>query len=240
MKTTDLIRKLREHDSISNEEETAVEGLVSDVVRCKRGATIVREGEHQDSSRLLLEGWVARYTVLADGSRQITQFHVAGDFIDLHSFTLKRLDHSIGALTACRIGIVPHDRLKLITETCPHLTRMLWLGTMVDAATYREWLTAVGRLPAKERVARLFCELYIRLESIGQARDHVFAMPITQEEIGDACGLTSVHVNRVMQSLRRDGLIETKHKTVRILDWDRIRKFSQFDPIYLNLWCEPR
>jgi CRP-like cAMP-binding protein len=240
MRTADLVKKLQIRDALSPNEVTLLENLISDEVAFGRHDTIIKEGEHQTSSRLLLQGWVARTKILNDGRRQISQIHIAGDFVDLHSFTLKCLDHSIVALTDCRLGVVPHDALRKVTEDQPHLTRMLWLNTMIDAATHREWLTATGRLSAQSHIAHLICELYVRLQSVGLARDHRFDMLLTQEEIGDACGLTAVHVNRVMQELRARELIETKQRSVRIIDWDSLQKIGEFDPIYLNLWSEPR
>lgn len=236
----DLIKKLQLRDEVTSEEAVTLRSLISGVDQHRRHETVVREGEHQTSSRLLLEGWAARVKILKDGRRQITEFHLAGDFIDLHSFILKRLDHSIVALTDCKLAVVPHDGLRRVTETQPHLTRLLWLSTMIDASVHREWLTATGRLPAQAHVAHLLCELYLRLEVIGRASDYQFDMPLTQEEIGDACGLTSVHVNRVMQELRGRRLIVAKQKTVRILDWGQLSEVGQFDPVYLNMWREPR
>jgi CRP-like cAMP-binding protein len=235
-----LVRKLRVRDDVSAAEENLLRGIVGEAVEYGRRARIVRAGEHQTSSRLLLDGWVGRERVVADGRRQISQVHVPGDFVDLHSFLLKRLDHDIVALTPCRIAEVSHDRLKGLTEEHPHLARLLWLTTLMDAATHREWLAAMGRMSAFEHLAHFLCEIYRRLSVIGLAHDSEFELPLTQEELGDVCGLTSVHVNRVLQELRAKDLVQWTDKRVVIPDWERLRAAGQFNPIYLNEWKEPR
>ena len=139
-----LLLKLRVRDEVSAAEEAALRAAVAEQRDHPADRTFIREGQELDSSTLLVEGLVCRYKDLRDGSRQITALHVAGDFVDLHSFTLKRLDHNIMTLTPCRIALVPHARLKEITETLPHLTRMLWFSTTLDAAIQREWELSLG------------------------------------------------------------------------------------------------
>jgi CRP-like cAMP-binding protein len=235
-----LVRKLEIRDDLSAEEIETLHGLVGETVRYDRRASIIKAGEHQSKSRLLLDGWVARAKTLADGQRQITEVHIPGDFVDLHSFLLKRLDHDVIALTPCTIGNVDHRRLKEVSEQHPHLTRMLWLSTLIDASIHREWLTTKGRLPALSQVAHLLCELYVRLECSGLASSHRFPLPLTQEEVADVCGLTSVHVNRVLQELRGRGLIASGPQEIAISDWEGLANVAQFDPIYLNMHKEPR
>jgi CRP-like cAMP-binding protein len=178
--------------------------------------------------------------VLSTGRRQITDFHVVGDFVDLHSFLLKTMDHGILALTQCRVGLVPHTTLTEITEKYPHLARLLWLNTLIDSAVHREWLTAMGRRPANGHLAHLICELFLRLKIVGQADNGTIQLPITQAELGDALGLSTVHVNRVLQSLRADGLVRWQGSSLTILDWDRLQEVAEFTPTYLNLQHEPR
>jgi len=235
-----LARKLRLRDKVSAEEEAALRALTDETVEFARRAEIVRAGETTDASCLLVQGWAARSKTLADGGRQITQLHVPGDFVDLHSFLLKQLDHSIVALTPCTIVKVPHERLRALTERQPHLARLLWLTTLIDAAIHREWLTMMGRGDARQIIAHILCELYLRLESVGLAAQGRFDLLVTQEELGDVCGLTAVHVNRVLQDLRGDGLIVSKGRKTEIPDWDRLRKAAQFDGLYLNMRTEPR
>ena len=133
--------------------------------------------------------------------------HVVGDFVDLHSFVLKTMDHSVGALTRCRVALVPHEFLQGVTERLPHLTRLLWLDTLVDAATHREWIVGMGRRSALEQLAHLICELYVRLEVLGQVDGATFDLPLTQTDLGDALGLSLVHINRTVRELREAGLL---------------------------------
>ena len=235
-----LVRKLRVRDDVSPTEVMSLEALIGDIVHYPRRACIVPAHDRQTSSRLLLSGWVARERLVEDGRRQISQIHVPGDFVDLHSFLLKRLDHDVVALTPCRIAEVSHDRLKALTETEPHLTRLLWLTTLIDAATHREWLAGMGRMSAFAQLAHLVCEIYHRLTLVGLADDLHFDLPLTQEELGDVCGLTSVHVNRVLQELRASDLLTWASKRVVIHDWQRLQDAGQFDATYLNEWKEPR
>jgi CRP-like cAMP-binding protein len=232
--------KLRARDEISAEEEAAIrssllprEGVLADT-------TIVRPGEELRYSTLLLDGIACRYKDMRDGQRQITELHVAGDFLDLHSFTLKRLDHFVMALTPCKLALMPHAKLTEITERHPHLTRVYWFGTNVDAAVHREWEVSLGRRSALSRLAHLFCELNVRLEIVGLSDGMYYDLPLTQAEVADCLGITPVHCNRVMQELRERKFIEWKGGRVSILDKNGLEKIADFDPAYLYLEKRPR
>lgn len=235
-----LLLKLRARDEVSAEEEAALAAIIARVEEVPADTVLAAENSVATSSRLLLDGWSARAKLVQSGRRQITEFNLPGDFVDLHSFLLKRMDHDVVTLTPSRVAIVPHEQLTAITERHPHLTRLLWLSTVVDAAIHREWMTAQGRMTAIQQIAHLLCEFYVRLKVTGLAADHHFPLPLTQEEIGDACGLTSVHVNRMAQQLRGDGLVEWRRSAVTILDWERLVSLAMFDPTYLSLERRPR
>lgn len=232
--------KLRARDNISGEEEQAVRALIDEVIDVPQDRTVVRHSEHLNHSMLLLSGWLARAKDLPSGQRQIAELHVAGDFADLHGFTLKRLDHDVITLTRCRIALVPHDRLKDLTERFPHLARVYWAMTNIDAAIQREWTLSLGRRAAIARMAHLLCELAVRLGLVGLNENNIFEFPLTQVEFGECLGLTSVHVNRTLQELRRRGLIELQSRRVRIFDFEGLKGVAQFDPAYLYLEKEPR
>jgi CRP-like cAMP-binding protein len=166
--------------------------------------------------------------------------HVAGDFVDLHAFLLKTMDHGITALSRCRVGYAKHGDLKKITEKAPHLARLLWLDTLVDGAIHREWIVAMGRRSRKSHLAHLICELFVRLEGVGRTTGPSFHFPLSQAEMADVLGLSAVHMNRVIQNLRREGLISWVNQTITILDWDKIREVAEFDPTYLSMVKEPR
>jgi CRP-like cAMP-binding protein len=238
--TNPLILKLEGRDRLSLEEKQVLESAISRIRDVGADEDIVREGDRPTECSLLLEGFAARYKVLSNGRRQITAIHVAGDFVDLHSFLLKTLDHSILALTRCRIAAVPHGTLAKITEEHPHLTRLLWLNTLIDGAIHREWLTAMGRRTAIAHMAHLICELFIRLEAVGHVQDQTIHLPITQAELSDTLGLSTVHVNRVLQELRKDGLIRWQGNALTVLDWERLKQIAEFTPTYLNVQKEPR
>lgn len=238
--TNPLILKLEARDDLSDAEKASLENAITETRTFRPGDDLVREGDRPTTSTLVLDGLCARYKLLGSGRRQITAINVPGDFVDLQSFLLHEMDHGIVALTPCRVGCVPHDTLRQLTEAEPHLTRLLWLSTVVDSGIHRQWLVAMGRMSAQGRMAHLVCELYVRLRSAGCADDLGFDLPITQEALGDILGLSSVHVNRVLQELRGDGLITWRGGRLTIGDWDRLRATAEFDPNYLNLIHEPR
>jgi CRP-like cAMP-binding protein len=234
------LKKLRARDDISAQEEQAVRGLVSQVVDVPQDRTVIRHGEELNQSMMLLSGWLARAKDLPSGQRQLAELHVAGDFADLHSFTLKRLDHDVISMTRCRIGLVPHERLKDLTEGFPHLARVYWLMTNIDAAIQREWTLSLGRRSAIARMAELFCELNVRLGIVGLSHDNSFDFPLTQAELGECLGLTSVHVNRTLQELRRRDLVELHNRRVTIKDLRALEQIAEFDRSYLYLDQRPR
>lgn len=234
-----LLLRLRSRDDVSPEEEQALRWAVSEVKYVPKKKTLIREGTTLSVSTLLLEGLVVRYKDLSDSARQITQLHVPGDFVDLHSFTLKRLDHSVMSITDCRIASFPHDRLRAITERYPHLTRLLWFFTNVDAAAHREWELSLGRRSALQKTAHLFCELYYRLNVVGLTEGSSFAFPFTQTEIAEAKGLTSVHVNRTLKELREGQFITVRRGQVTIHDLGGLMRICEFDPAYLYLEQHP-
>jgi CRP-like cAMP-binding protein len=233
------LANLRARDEVDSSEEAAIRDAISEVRRVPDRRVFIRRGEELRASTLLLEGWMARSRDLRTGHRQITQLHVSGDFVDLHSFTLKHLDHDIITLSPCRIAVVPHDNLRRITERFPHLTRLYWLMTDVDAAVHREWAVSLGRRSAVSRLAHLLCELLIRLQVAGLADDGAFDLPLSQDEIAECLGLTSVHMNRTIQQLRRLKLITFERKRLTILDLPALIRLGEFDPMYLYLRREP-
>ena len=234
-----LLMKLRARDLVSDEEERVLRSTVAEVKDMPAHRTLIRAGVTVSNCTLLLEGVIARHKDLAD-QRQIMELHVPGDFLDLHSFLLKRLEHNVGSLTPVRVALVPHDALRAITESHPHLARLLWFSTLLDAAIHREHIVSVGRRSAISRIAHLICELQVRLELVGLSRDMRFAFPLTQSDIADATGLTSVHVNRMLKRLRDEELVVARGGEVIIQDWDRLQRIAEFSTDYLYLERRPR
>ncbi|HEU0097178.1 MAG TPA: Crp/Fnr family transcriptional regulator [Allosphingosinicella sp.] len=235
-----LLLKLRARDVVTGEEEEVLRASVAQIQEFPAGRTIVRSGTTLSASTLLVDGIVCRYKDLADGQRQIMELHVAGDFVDLHGFLLKQLDHNVGTMTAVRVATFPHDALRGITETHPHLGRMLWFSTLLDAAIHREKILSIGRRSALARIAHIFCELFVRLRIAGLASADGYALPLTQVDLADVTSLTSVHVNRMLKKLRDDDLLTFRGGTVTIGDWDRLQRLAEFDPTYLHLERRPR
>lgn len=234
-----LAAKLGRRDVLSNEETDALVSVLGPPRVVPAGGDFVQMGERPSCSTLLIEGFSARYSVLADGGRQITEINVSGDFVDLHSLLMKQMDHGVTALTDCVIASAPHAGLIRLTEDHPHLARLLWLDTIVDAAIHRQWLVAMGRRSGVAHVAHLVCELYVRLEVVNRARDFAFALPLSQSMLADALGLSPVHVSRLTTELRDEGLLRWSGGQVEILDWSRLTELAEFDPSYLRLQREP-
>lgn len=230
-----LLMKLRARDEIGAAEEQALRGCVSAPKDFAADTVIIPPGKELDRSTILIDGLLCRFKDLSGGQRQITELHCAGDFADLHSFTLKYLDHNVMALTPSRVVQVPHDKLAAITEDHPHLARLLWFMTNLDAAIHREWEVSLGRRSAIERTAHLFCELQVRLGVVGLASARDYALPITQSELAECLGLTSVHVNRVLRELRERELVEFRSGRVMIADLAGLKRIAEFDPAYLYL-----
>ena len=235
-----LVVKLRRRDILSDEEERVLRASVSEVRELPPGKLIVRAGTVLSQCTLLCEGYVCRFRDLADGQRQIMEIHIPGDFLDLHSFLLKQLEHNVGTMTPVVYASVPHDAIRIITETQPHLARMLWFSTLLDAAIHRERILSVGRRSAAARIAHLFCELYVRLELVGLAKEGRYKLPLTQVDLADTTGLTSVHVNRMLKKLRDERLLTFRGGEAVIHDWEGLQRVAEFDPAYLYLERRPR
>lgn len=233
------LKKLRQRTDISPEEEAAIRTAIAGTRRVAADEIFVRSGEVLTSSTILLSGWMARSKDLPGGERQVTELHVAGDFVDLHGFTLKRLDHDVVAISECVVATVPHERLQELTRDFPHLALAYWFTTNVDAAIHREWELSLGQRSAISRMATLFCELYMRLRVVGRTSGNAYEFPLTQRELSECLGLTVVHANRTLQELRRRGLVELENRCVRILDRSGLEGVAEFDPSYLYLGQQP-
>ena len=233
------LKKLRKRTEISPEEERVLRSLIVESRRIPADRILIRAGEELTNSVFLLDGWMARSKDMATGERQVTELHITGDFPDLHGFTLKRLDHDIVTLSECTIGLVPHERLLEVTRDYPHLTRVFWFSTNVDAAITRELALSLGQRSAIARMAHLFCELYVRLDVVGRTKGNRYEFPLTQRELSECLGLTVFHVNRTLQELRRKGLVEFENRHLTILDRLGLEGIAEFDPNYLYLERRP-
>jgi CRP-like cAMP-binding protein len=229
-----LTRKLEAFAPLSEADRHLLDAVIREARDVGSREDLIREGDAPGDVRLILAGFACRYKRLADGRRQIMAYLVPGDFCDLHVFILKAMDHTIATLSPCRVVDIPRERILEMTER-PALARALWWAALVDEATLREWLVNIGARSAEQRVAHLLCELLLRLRVVGLADGAEYELPVTQQELGDTTGLTNVHVNRVLQRLRGDGLITLTGKHLVILDVERLNAFSGFTPNYLHL-----
>ena len=230
-----LIQRLERIGQLSDEERYAVQQLSAKVQTLRPRQDIVLEGEKPEHSCLLVEGWAFRYKLLGGGRRQILSFHVPGDVPDLHSLHIDTMDHGLAALTEATIAFIPHESLFEVTKRFPGLAGILWRETLIDAAIFRQWITGMGQRDALGRMAHLLCELYCKLEAIGLASEQRCNLPITQIELGDALGLSSVHTNRVLQKLRAQGLVTLRSQALSITSWDGLVRAAEFNPAYLQL-----
>ncbi|SCB57268.1 cAMP-binding domain of CRP or a regulatory subunit of cAMP-dependent protein kinases [Rhizobium aethiopicum] len=235
-----LLLNLGSRDALSAEEENHLRSIIVRDRQFAAGEDLVPEGSRPPYSTLLIDGFAARYKLMADGSRQITALHVAGDFVDLHAFPVKKMDHGIVALSPCHVALADHADLRAITEHMPHLTRLLWLDTLVDGAIHREWIVAMGRRSKRAQIAHLVCELFVRLQVVRRTRGESFQFPLTQIEMADVLGISVVHLNKTLQALRREGAFTWENRTITIVDWERLQEIAEFDPAYLSISREPR
>lgn len=229
-----LITKLERFTALSEDDRAAIRNATLNTREIRANEDIISEDDRTENVHLMLEGWSARYKLLPDGARQITAYLIPGDFCDLHVAILKRMDHGIVALTPAKVAYIGHEALDALTHERPELTRALWWATLVDEGVLRTWIVNIGRRDAYEGVSHLMCELHVRMNNIGLVEDGTFHMPVTQEELADTLGITAVHVNRVLQRLRSEGLIELSGRTLRILDVRALREACGFDAGYLH------
>ena len=230
-----LVRKLESIFTLTDKERRALESLPMQVVVIKEGQDIVRAGEQPSRSCLLLSGFACVYKLTGNGKRQIVGFSIPGDIPDLQSLHLEVLDNSVSTLTTCRVGFITHEALRDICMRYPRITSAFWRETLIDAAVFREWVTNVGQREAYGRMAHVFCELMVRLKAVGLAEDHSCKLPITQAEFADAIGTSTVHVNRALQEMRANNLIELSGDQLNIPDWETLKRAGDFDPTYLHL-----
>ncbi|MBH1965238.1 MAG: Crp/Fnr family transcriptional regulator [Comamonadaceae bacterium] len=221
--------------TLNDAERLTLENSFQSVVTLGPRETFIDQGETVNFSALLLEGMMSRHVDDFDGCRQMVALQVAGDFVDLHAYPLKTLDHDVATLTAVRLAIVPHSALFDIQRDEPELARKLWFLTLLDAAMHRKWVYRLGRLKAMARIAHFFCETSARLAAVGLSDGKQFHLPLTQFDLGEICGMTSVHVNRVLRALREAGLCTVRNQQVEILDWNGLAVAGAFEPGYLYL-----
>jgi CRP-like cAMP-binding protein len=230
-----MLAKFERRAPLDDADRIALLTLPHKVSVVDAGKYLVREGAATEASALIISGFAVRHKLTADGDRQIVSVHIPGDFVDLEGSLLNVADHNVQTLTRCEVAYVPTGAVVALIDAHPRIGRAMWIDTLIDASIFREWVLNVGRRDAKKRIAHLLCEFARRLEVAGQGATSGYQMPMTQEQIADATGLTSVHVNRSIKSLEADGLIVRQKRFIGIPDWARLRDISGFSDLYLHL-----
>jgi CRP-like cAMP-binding protein len=230
-----LIQRLETVADLDENEKAELNRLCVEVGHVDAKQDIIAEGDRPEHLHLIIKGWAARYKVLPDGLRQILAFLIPGDFCDIHITVLGHMDHGIVALTPCQVAYIAAGELDRVTSTDSRIARAMWWSTLVDEAVLRSWVVNIGRRDARERIAHLLCEVHARMKLIGLVEDNQMALPLTQEDLADAAGLTSVHTNRTLQKLRKDGLVEIGGGMLTIPDIGALQRTAGFDPNYLHI-----
>ena len=227
--------KLEAYTKLSSDDKSALDRVSRNFRYVDARRDLIAEGDKPRYVHLVLDGWAARYKTLPDGKRQIVSIFVPGDFCDLNIYILKSMDHSIGAITRLKVAMITPEEMNALTAERPRVTQALWWHELVTTAIQREWTLNLGQRSAYERLGHLLVELYLRLRTVGRAHNGRCDFPLTQNDLADATGLTAVHVNRTLQELRRDGLIELERRQLHILDLERLIDLSMFNANYLHL-----
>lgn len=236
-----FIGRLARLTALDREELAALEGLFEPPRQVKTDREIVSPGAAVRHLHVLLEGWAARTKLMPDGRRQFSALLLPGDACDIDALEIPQINFGVIALEPCTVACIPHDALLALAATRPQVARTLTWLACVENVVMSEWIAWHGRLTAVERLANLFCELQARLEMVGRAEpDGGFRLPLTQDELADAVGLTSVHVNRTLKEMRERGLAEVRGQRVLIPDLDALRRAGGFSPRYLQITARAR
>ena len=231
-----MLRKLRLWVTLDAAHEQALLDLPHSLVTLEKNKAVVREGDAVSHCWLVLSGFCVRLKYVGTGGRQIVSIHMKGDLVDLQNALLGVADHSVQTLTDCEMAKLPIQPVRQLTDAYPAIKDALWHDTLVDGSIHREWVANVGRRDAPTRIGHLLCEFALKLEAVHLGEQLDYELPMTQDQLADATGLTAVHVNRVLQALAKDGLIErVTPKSVVIGDWKRLAAFGDFRRDYLHL-----
>lgn len=231
-----LVEKLAYRSELDEADRAAIMALPATLRSMERGQFTVREREVARYSCVMLSGFSIRSKLVATGERQILAIHMKGEVVDLQNSMLRVADHSVQMLTAGRIAMIPRESVISLTLERPRIGQAMWIDTLVDGSIFREWLANLGRRDARTRIAHLLCEFAVRLQAAGLRRDTHYELPMTQEQLADATGLTAVHVNRSLKTLVQEGLISRPNpRSILVGDWRALAYAADFDTNYLHL-----
>lgn len=230
-----LTMKLEHGSKLTPGDRQRLDALLETSRLIEANEDLIRENDPPRHVRLILEGFVCRYKILENGRRSIVAYLVPGDICDLHVAILHRMDHAMCTLTPCNVVFISPETIEDLTTNYPRIGRALWWATLVDAGILREWLVNLGQRPSDQRLAHFFCELLMRLQTVGLADENSYPLPLTQEALADTLGISTVHVNRVLQQLREDGLVVFRDHRLIIPSVEQLKEFAGFDSNYLHL-----
>ena len=221
--------------SLPAEDREAFRTLPADIRELPRLRDTLRVGDHPSEVVIVLSGLLYRYTIGPEGKRQIHSFYLPNEAPCLETLYIDYMDNNLAAVVPSRIGLISHDQMYRIIDERPEARKLLWRQTLVQAAIFRQWLVRNSNLPAHMALAHLFCEMFVRADAAGLVQNGNCSLPLTQEYVADALGLTAVHTNRTLQSLRETGAVEWRSGQLRVHDWPKLREMARFDPMYLHL-----
>jgi CRP-like cAMP-binding protein len=231
-----MLHKLQYWRKLSAEDGAALLALPFSVRTLEANHYIVREFDRADFSCVLLSGFAVRHKIVAGGHRQILSIHMKGDIVDLQNSLLGSADHSVQMLTAGKIGMIARAEMDRIAFERPEIGRAMWIDSLVDGSIFREWIANIGRRDAQTRIAHLLCEFALRLKIAGLGETTNYELPMTQEQVADATGLTSVHVNRTLKALQAGGyIVRSTPRLIEIGNWRRLADVGDFNSAYLHL-----
>lgn len=230
-----LVRKLEQHAVLDEPDRKAILALPHTVRELEPSSYLVREGDPPQVCSVLVSGFAFRQKVTSDGARQIVAIHIPGEALDFQHLFLEVADHNVQTLTHAEVAFIPRAALHELARNRPGVRHAIFVAILIEASIFREWVLNVGRRDARTRMAHLLCEVAVRLEAQGLAAEYRYELPITQEQLADAVGLTPVHVNRTLKSLEADGLITRNRRHVGFPDWKRMRQVGDFTQRYLHL-----
>ena len=229
-----LIVRLQAVLGVSEHDGTMLATMPHQIKTFAPGEYIWHQGDNTTRCTIVMSGFLSREKVIA-ARNQILSIYVPGDIPDLHTLHLPVMEHDLCSIGRSTVAFVSHSFLADTLMKSPALMRAFWRETLIDAAIYREWVGSLGSRRSLPRVAHLICELAARLEIVGLLKDDGFELPFTQQNLADACGLSTVHVNRTIQALRQQGFIEWEGRVMRLLKRRELEALAEFNPDYLHV-----
>lgn len=230
-----MIDKLALHAPISVEDRVGLLELPHASHFFEAGSYLLCDGDTPDQCGMLISGLAYRHKISVEGLRQIVSLHIPGEVYDLQQLHLATADSNVQTLTRCEVVSISHKALRRLAAERPSVAHALIVTTLVELSMSREWMLSIGRRDARTRIAHLFCEFAFRLDKHGLPPGQAYELPMTQEQLGDALGLTAVHVNRTLKGLVNDGLIAYSKPGVTIPDWEALVAEAGFNNRYLHI-----